>query len=179
MSRNCSVAVPGGPTDDQVEPLFTVRNTVPALPLAQAVLWSTAESPRRRAVEPVGVSCQERVLPPPEATASDVTTRAASAASRRIRFATTREPNRPGGKLGFRPLAAYPGRVVFGGPLSPVGGPGTPSRPRAAPPLPERARHRGRRAGRLRRGRPREDARPLAPRTSTIAETQREYEIGP
>src|SRR5262245_27920794 len=160
MSRNCSVAVPGGPTDDQVEPLVTVRSTVPALPLAQAVLWSSAERPRRRAVEPVGVSCQERVLPPPEATASDVTTRAASAASRRIRFATTRKPNRPGGKLGFRPLAAYPGRVVLLRYLNELGidadepdayGEGVLVRTRG----------------------------PWRPRTSTITETQREYEIGP
>src|SRR5687767_14433165 len=61
MSRNCSVSVPGGPTDCQVAPRSVVRRTVPALPLAQATFALTAESPRRLAVEPVGVSCQENV----------------------------------------------------------------------------------------------------------------------
>ena len=58
MSRNCSDSVPGGPTDCQVAPRSTVRRTVPPLPLDQAVLALTAESPRSEAVEPVGVSCQ-------------------------------------------------------------------------------------------------------------------------
>src|SRR3954449_939012 len=58
MSRNWSVSVPGGPTDCQVAPRSVVRRTVPTLPLAQATFALTAESPRRLAVEPVGVSCQ-------------------------------------------------------------------------------------------------------------------------
>ena len=58
MSRNWSAEVPGGPTDCQVAPLSVVRSTVPTLPLAHAALSLTAESPRSRAVEPVGVSSQ-------------------------------------------------------------------------------------------------------------------------
>ena len=58
MSRNCRVAVPGGPTLCQVAPRSVVRRTVPRLPLAHAVVELTAERPRSLADEPVGVLCQ-------------------------------------------------------------------------------------------------------------------------
>src|SRR5215211_5835485 len=49
MSRNCSVAVPGGPTFCQVAPAFVVRRTVPRLPLAQTTSSLTAARPIRSA----------------------------------------------------------------------------------------------------------------------------------
>ena len=60
MSRNCKVAVPGGPTLCHVAPPSTVRRTVPPLPLAQTTDELTTDSPRSRALEPVGVSCQAK-----------------------------------------------------------------------------------------------------------------------
>jgi hypothetical protein len=59
MSRNCSALVPGGPTCCHVAPPSIVLRTVPRLPLAHATFALTADRPRRRAVEPVGVSCHE------------------------------------------------------------------------------------------------------------------------
>ena len=60
MSRNCSASVPGGPTEAQVAPPSVVRRTVPAVPLTQATLRLTADSPRNRCTLPVAVSCHER-----------------------------------------------------------------------------------------------------------------------
>ena len=54
--------MPGGPTYCQVAPRSVVRSTTPPSlsPLAQTTLALTAEIPRRLAVDPVGVSCQEK-----------------------------------------------------------------------------------------------------------------------
>ncbi|CAM5654215.1 hypothetical protein SNARM312S_01470 [Streptomyces narbonensis] len=57
-SRNSSSPAPGGETFRQLRPPSVVRSTVPLEPAAQAVLRSTAASPRKRASVPVGVSCQ-------------------------------------------------------------------------------------------------------------------------
>ena len=55
MSRNWSASVPGGPMDCQVAPLFVVRRTVPALPLAHAKAGVLHGHQRRSvaAVDPV------------------------------------------------------------------------------------------------------------------------------
>ena len=58
MSRNCSVSVPGGPTELQLAPLSVVRRTVPVVPLTHAVDASMTDRPRNRSCEPVGVFFQ-------------------------------------------------------------------------------------------------------------------------
>ena len=80
--------MPGGPTDCQVAPRSVVRRTVPRLPLAQATFSLTAESPRRLAVEPVGVTCHAKSSFLPDANASDVATSMETATSSEIRFST-------------------------------------------------------------------------------------------
>jgi hypothetical protein len=58
MSRNCSAAVPGGPTELQLVPPSVVRRTVPVVPLTHAVWASMADRPRNRSLVPVGVRFQ-------------------------------------------------------------------------------------------------------------------------
>ncbi len=93
MSRNWRVAVPGGPTLCHVLPPFVVRSTVPTLPLAHTTLSLTTESPRSRAVEPVGLSCHEKSAACPGEKAAETAAIATTSPINARRFATAREAN--------------------------------------------------------------------------------------
>src|SRR4051812_45732032 len=86
MSRNCRVDVSGGPTDVHEAPPSVVRSTVPSVPLTHATLWLTADSPRNRALLPVGDSCHAtsagviRLVPGPASREDDAAVETAATA---------------------------------------------------------------------------------------------------
>src|SRR5205823_3331024 len=86
MSRNWRVEGPGGDTFCQVAPPSTVRSTVPRLPLVQATFALIAETPRKLALVPVGVRCQEYVRPAPEPRAVAAPTAASKTRTGERRF---------------------------------------------------------------------------------------------
>ena len=105
--------MPGGPTLSQVAPRLTVRRTVPRLPLVHTIRSLTADRPRSRAAEPVGVSCQSYEGAAPDANPSEVAARASAAATSGIRILTLR--NLTGRGRTWQPGAVEPGARACSG----------------------------------------------------------------
>jgi hypothetical protein len=64
MSRTSTVSAPGTAIPVHVAPPSTVRRIVPLDPLAQAIRSSTAEIPRKLAVDPLIWTIQDGTFPP-------------------------------------------------------------------------------------------------------------------